>query len=343
MSDYFDRVEQQIVKRVEAGVPRASRVRDAVGHLYLAAGVLVVIVVAGVFLLARGAGPGNPAPAAHAGITLTFDAPSSTSPRDIDRTAAILRRRLDAAVPGARVSSAGGRIVVSVAKPRAGDGSEIIALTAPGRLEFYDWEGDAITPSGRTVASQLREQDPVALEISQGNGAIEPGGPDAGGLSRPRALELAAKQPGSVLLRAETSGPGPAAQSRQFYVLRNLPALSNGAINDPQEKPDRNTGTPGVEFKFSPSGSRAFEALTAAVARRGSLISRPGQTLNQHFAIALDNALLSVPFIDSKQYPDGISGDQGADVAGSFTTRSAKTLAILLRYGPLPVNLTATG
>jgi preprotein translocase subunit SecD len=79
------------------------------------------------------------------------------------------------------------------------------------------------------------------------------------------------------------------------------------------------------------------------VAARGSLVSSLGEALNQHFAITLDNVLLSVPFVDYKQYPDGITGDNGADVFGSFTTQSAKTLATLLRYGPLPVNLTATG
>ena len=72
-------------------------------------------------------------------------------------------------------------------------------------------------------------------------------------------------------------------------------------------------------------------------------MSSLGESLNQHFAITLDNVLLSVPFIDYKQYPDGITGENGADVFGSFTTQSAKTLATLLRYGPLPVNLTATG
>ncbi len=59
MSDYFDRVERQIVQRVEAGAPRSSRRPAACGYLATAAAVAVVIVVVGVFLLARGS---NPAP-----------------------------------------------------------------------------------------------------------------------------------------------------------------------------------------------------------------------------------------------------------------------------------------
>jgi preprotein translocase subunit SecD len=57
----------------------------------------------------------------------------------------------------------------------------------------------------------------------------------------------------------------------------------------------------------------------------------------------LDNRLISVPSIDFKQYPDGIGGKDGADISGDLTRQSAKDLAILLRYGPLPVQLTAAG
>jgi hypothetical protein len=274
---------------------------------------------------------------------VTFNVAPGASPRDIDRTATVLARRLHAAVPGARVSSADGRIVVRVANPRAGARGQIIALAAPGRLALYDWEADAITPNGKTVASQLQARVPAALEISQGNGGIEPGGPGAGSLSRPQAAALASRRPGFVVLRAVDATAGGAAQTAQFFVLRNIRAVSNSAITDPHASRDRNTGTHGVVFGFTPGGRRAFEALTASVARRGALVSEPGQALNQHFAIAVDNALLSLPFVDYKQYPDGITGENGADVFGSFTTQSVKTLATLLRYGPLPVNLTATG
>jgi hypothetical protein len=337
MSDYFDRVERQIVSRVEAGAPRASRLRDAFGHLYLVAAVLVVIVVAGAFLLAHGTGGGNPVPSATAGVSVTFKVAPGASAQDIALAQGVLAKRLSAAVPGARVSSADGQIVVSVANPSAEARSRIIALAAPGRLAFYDWEADAITPNGKTVASQLKAQDPTATVISQGSGTSAPGGPDSGCLSRAQALALSSHHPGSVLVRAIS------AKHPDFYVLRGVPAVSNGAITDPTASTDPNTRTPDVQFKFTPSGRRAFAALTAAVTRRGALVSSPGQSLNQHFAIVLDNALISVPFVDYKQFPEGIIGEKGADLSGAFTTQSARTTATLLRYGPLPVTLTATG
>ena len=57
MSDYFDRIEQQLVQRVEAGAPREYRLRVPWGGLAAAAVVLVVVAVAGAFLLTLRSGP----------------------------------------------------------------------------------------------------------------------------------------------------------------------------------------------------------------------------------------------------------------------------------------------
>ncbi len=75
------------------------------------------------------------------------------------------------------------------------------------------------------------------------------------------------------------------------------------------------------------------------MARRGQQLSTLGQTLDQHFAIAIDNRLLTVASIDFKTYPDGITGDEPADITGGFTKQSARELVTQLRFGPLPLNL----
>jgi preprotein translocase subunit SecD len=100
-----------------------------------------------------------------------------------------------------------------------------------------------------------------------------------------------------------------------------------------------------VTFGFTAAGRRAFQELAAGVARRGGRVSSPGQTLNQHFAIALDNQLIEVPSVDYKQYPDGITTTTVMQLSGHFTSQFARDVAILLRYGPLPVDfdLTAVG
>ena len=71
------------------------------------------------------------------------------------------------------------------------------------------------------------------------------------------------------------------------------------------------------------------------------LASPPGQQYNQHFAIALDNQLISVPQIDYKQFPQGIPSSGGSEITGGFTTQSAAQLATQLRLGALPVKLHA--
>jgi len=347
MSDYFDRVERQIAQRVEAGVPRSTRLPAIVGRLGYVAAVLIVIVVAGAFLLARGAGPTSPAgpglsPNSSNVLSISFTPQSAPHRGAISHTLQILRNRLYEAVPGARVSWTGGHIVVVVPHPRRNARAQILALSAPGHLEFYDWEGSVIAPNGNTVASLL--PDPPALIMSQGSGTAAPGDPGLGSLSLHRARELAAKEPASIRLAlVQAVGQGARGAAAQFYVLRGAPALSESDITNPRASTDPNTRVPDVTFNFTPGGAKAFHALTAAVARRGAQVSRLGETLEQHFAVVLDNRLTEVPYVDYKQYPDGISGNEGVDLIAGFTTQSAKDTAIVLRYGPLPIDLTAAG
>lgn len=357
MSDYFDRVERQIVRRVESGIPRQARMPNVFSHLGTAVAVLVVIAVAGVFLLARGAtpsatGPANPAASAH-GLSVAF-APE-TLPGDqigisnaaINQTVQILRARLHDTVSGAQVTWNGGHFVVHVPNSSRNTRAQILTLAAPGRLEFYDWEASAITPNGKTVASQLQAQNPTALTISQGSGTAAPGATGAGCVPLDNALSLAAKQPASLtpvpvqaVGRIIGYAPGVQDPAAGYYVLRGRPALSGSEITNPQPGREPNTGAPDVTFAFTANGAKAFQKLTRAIAHRGSLVSGLGNTLNQHFAVVLDNRLITVPFIDYKQYPDGISGHDGADITGSLTVQSAKDISSLLRYGPLPISLT---
>jgi hypothetical protein len=355
MSDYFDRVERQIVGRVPDGVPRTQRSLVTSGYLAVAAAVLVVIVVAGVFLAARGSSGGAPSPASHAAMTMMFTA-SPAGSRAIDQSVRLMNERLRAVLPGARAVATRDGVAVMLSRATPAARRQILALAAPGRLAFYDWEADTILPSGKTVARRLAAQDPEALEISQGSGGQAPGGIGAGCMTVQQALTLTSKlgAPG----RAEYVGGrtlqvpsgfvvlqaiGTASPDGGVYVLRARPALTNGTITNPHETKDPNTATPEITFGFTAAGRRAFQRLTAAIARRGARVSSVGQELFQHFAIAVDNRLITVPYIDFKPYPDGINATDGADIAGSLTTQSAEDLAAVLRYGPLPVRLTATG
>ena len=66
---------------------------------------------------------------------------------------------------------------------------------------------------------------------------------------------------------------------------------------------------------------------------------RAGDSVANHFAIILDNKLISVPYIDPQQNPDGIDGSNGSQISGSFTIKSAQRLANLIKTGALPIKL----
>jgi SecD/SecF fusion protein len=391
--------------------------RSAIAGVGLGLSVLVVVAVVAVgFGLHPRSRAGSPV--RGGGVRVVFSAtaldPRSPVGRSLERSVEILRQRLGFVFPGVQVSRAGNGLVVVVPKARSDDRARIVALAAPARLEFYDWEANALTPNGKTVASQLQKQDPTALQISQGSG-VAPGNPGAGSMNLYDAVTLASKQapepsfdnargpayymlgaPGSQAckLAAEDRGTVPtvgshcylsgpnankqdlisalpngvhAAEAQTLVVPRGItvlqavpasfadaPAMSSGAaeffvlkdhvsllgsdITNPQPSTDP-AGNPNVKFGFSAKGKNEFQSVTSAIAHRGDVVSRLGQTLDQHFAVALDNRLITVPSIDFKMYPDGISGNSGADITAGFAVQSAQDLATMLRFGPLPVSL----
>jgi SecD/SecF fusion protein len=338
------------------------------------------------------------------------------TPDALSRAVDIMRQRVDQLGVAQPLIQTSGDNQISVGLPDVKDiarAEKLVGTTA--RLEFYDWEANALTPNGKTVASQLQTQNPSALSISQGAGA-PPGNPGAGSVPLYQAVTLAAKQPvqvsgdnsrkgpqyfmfgapGSAACAAAAkaqgvkpivgshcllSGPDenqqdllsglpagvsasegqivtvpqgtvvlqaadPSAKSTttfssptaQFYVLKDHVSLFGNDITNPQQSTDQ-AGSPDVSFGFTSHGGKAFQTVTAQIAHRGDLVSGLGQTLDQHFAVALDTKLITVPQIVFKTYPDGIPGGNGADITGGFTIQSAQDLATQLRLGALPIQL----
>jgi SecD/SecF fusion protein len=124
----------------------------------------------------------------------------------------------------------------------------------------------------------------------------------------------------------------------QFFVLTDNVALRGSDITNPEQSTDPSTHKPDITFGFTSEGKTMFQRMTADVARRGSLVSDLGQTLNQHFAVVLDHQLIAVPYIDYKIYPDGVTAN-AADLSSGLTAASTRTLAAALRLGALPLNL----
>src|SRR3954451_6312387 len=148
---------------------------------------------------------------------------------------------------------------------------------------------------------------------------------------------------GTIVVRAEA--PSPKQKSNLFYLMRDNPALSGKEVKNPEQQFDNGaggTGQPIVTFSFTDKGRKSFQRTTQAIAQRGSNAFIPGQdpaTAQQHFAVVLDNELITTPFIDFQQNPDGIDATNGSQISGSFTIDSAQRLANLLKTGALPIRL----
>ena len=161
------------------------------------------------------------------------------------------------------------------------------------------------------------------------------------GVAPSEGQSLSVKQ-GTVVLEAisaDFAHPVPFSDPHaQFFVLKDNVAFWGSEITNPQQSTDPNSGKPDITSGFTSKGKTAFQKMTAGVARRGDLLSGLGQTLNQHFAVALDGQLIAVPYIDFKTYPDGVTA-HGVDLSSGLTDASTRSLAAALRLGASPLNL----
>nr|MCU0902007.1 protein translocase subunit SecD [Cypionkella sp.] len=105
-----------------------------------------------------------------------------------------------------------------------------------------------------------------------------------------------------------------------YYIVEETPVVTGEELVDAQPAFDQNN-RPAVNFRFNPSGARKFGDYTAA-------------NIGAPFAIVLDGEVISAPVIQSH-----IPGGSGI-ITGSFTVEQSTELAVLLRAGALPAELT---
>src|ERR1700693_2843079 len=148
------------------------------------------------------------------GVQLIYQGePSSQTPHvtqaALQRAVDVMNQRVNQlGVSEPQISTAGGN-QISVSPPAVQNTHRAEALVGTtAQLEFYDWEANALTPTGQTVASQLLTQNANAVSISQGSGtAAGPGSPGAGSMALYTAVQLAAKQPEQVSVTNARRGP----------------------------------------------------------------------------------------------------------------------------------------
>jgi len=105
-----------------------------------------------------------------------------------------------------------------------------------------------------------------------------------------------------------------------FYTVEAAPVVTGEELVDAQPSFDQN-GRPAVSFRFNTTGARKFGDYTA-------------ENIGSPFAIVLDDEVVSAPVIQSH-----IPGGSGI-ITGNFSVEESTNLAVLLRAGALPAELT---
>lgn len=118
---------------------------------------------------------------------------------------------------------------------------------------------------------------------------------------------------GNIILPAQE-------QEGLYYIVEETPVVTGEELTNAVPGTDQN-GQPSVDFRFNPTGARKFGEYTSA-------------NIGQPFAIVLDSEVISAPVIR-----DAITTGSG-QISGSMDFDEANRLAVLLRAGALPAELT---
>jgi preprotein translocase subunit SecD len=108
--------------------------------------------------------------------------------------------------------------------------------------------------------------------------------------------------------------------SRKPYVVKKRAVMTGELLTDARVNIDQQYNQPYVGLQFSSVGARKFAELT-------------GKNVGKRMAIVLDGNIYSAPVIRER-----IGGGR-AQITGSFTMQEAKELAIVLRAGALPAEV----
>jgi preprotein translocase subunit SecD len=154
-------------------------------------------------------------------------------------------------------------------------------------------------------------------------------------LSAARQQNILAKALFEGLKKSETKDPSAIKAAKENLQKSNLaitesftePKITGKNLKTAQAESHQQSSDWDVSLRFDETGGKQFADLTKNLAGTGRGIG-----------IFLDGDLLSSPTVDAQYKLTGISGGN-AVINGNFTARDAETLAISLRGGALPTNI----
>ncbi|CDO38210.1 protein translocase subunit SecD [Novosphingobium sp. KN65.2] len=136
----------------------------------------------------------------------------------------------------------------------------------------------------------------------------------------PNDIQQGIVPPGDELVPwADPNSPG--SGGVPMLAVKRLGGIKGDQLTNAKQGFDPKTNAPVVSITFDQTGGAKFAKLTS-------------ENVNKRFAIILDGKVLSAPNIN-----EPILGGS-AQISGSFSVQSATQLAIALRSGALPVDLT---
>jgi SecD/SecF fusion protein len=214
------------------------------------------------------------------------------------------------------------------------------------RLQFYDWEANVIGPGGTPApgdptvtggtnagrAGALPIYDavlraasrPARIEANNGRSgsiffALDIAHRRVVGSAAATRAQAVAKapagariyevRPDTAIVHAETAGD-------RWYVLKDDVALRGSEVRNPRQGTDQTTHRPVTLFSLSDAGRVLFRRLTRTIAGRGSqnslnAINDDPAIHNQHFAVVYEGQIVTIPFVDFRQSPDGLDARSG--------------------------------
>ena len=147
--------------------------------------------------------------------------------------------------------------------------------------------------------------------------------------------------PAGVTVIEDQRTPGQPPQLRRYFAIEDDAELSDSHIRNPRVEADEVTGGAAVSFDFTAQGRRAFRRMTRRVAARAAKAAAANgasEASFQHFAIVVDDRIVSLAATDALANPDGIDAP-GAQIAGLDSREAARLLARRLAQRPLGAEL----
>ena len=226
---------------------------------------------------------------------------NSVSQSDLQVTRQILESRANALGVGEIVMQIAGNCRIVAEFPGVSNPEEVVAaLQQTALLEFVD-----------LGANPLQEGTTVVTDYDQASTSSQPGSTTLPPTSIPSVTTTptvsATAQPGATPSVAPTTAP-------QVYHT----VMTGAALDTVTVQAGTLAGSYQIAFTLKSNGSQAFSDYTT-------------NNVGKYLAIVLDKKVLSSPVIKNP-----ITDGQGV-IEGGFTSDTANSLAVQLRYGSLPV------